>query len=360
MSRRLLAVNVVLASVSLLCAGFIVKQLTGSRAPAVSRARPPAATPAAPTPNADSPRLPAQAYSVIATRNLFSPTRTEMPGAGLAGGPPINIVKPNLHGVVLRDGAPIAYLEDPLTKRIAGYRIGDQIAGGTVQTISADAVLIALASGCAAPRPKPAVPVTAPPPAALTPPPPTPEPLPPLPPTSVGPRALMPVQPAVEPPPTPPTPLPPTAPPVPPAQRGRFVVLNFDNADVETVIQAASEIIGFNYVLSPDVRGKVTVQTSGRIAQEEVFGVLLAILEVHGFTAVKAGNLYKILRIEGARERAVPTIVGPVSARRRPSHRPRRPRPPQHPGYRRPRPRASPAPRRSARRWSFPSAARTR
>jgi len=99
---------------------------------------------------------------------------------------------------------------------------------------------------------------------------------------------------------------------VPPAQRGRFVVLNFDNADVETVIQAASEIIGFNYVLAPDVRGKVTVQTSGRIAQEEVFGVLLAILEVHGFTAVKAGNLYKILRIEGARERAVPTIVGPA------------------------------------------------
>jgi len=89
-------------------------------------------------------------------------------------------------------------------------------------------------------------------------------------------------------------------------------VLNFDNADIETVIHAASEIVGFNYVLAPDVRGKVTVQTSGKIAQEDVFGVLLAILEVHGFTAVKAGNLYKIVRIEGARERAVPTIVGPT------------------------------------------------
>jgi general secretion pathway protein D len=122
----------------------------------------------------------------------------------------------------------------------------------------------------------------------------------------------MPAQPAAETPPPQITPPPPTAPPVPPSQRGRFVVLNFDNADVETVIQAASEIIGFNYVLSPDVRGKVTVQTSGRIAQEEVFGVLLAILEVHGFTAVKSGNLYKIVRIEGARERAVPTIVGPT------------------------------------------------
>src|SRR5213079_2580983 len=132
----------------------------------------------------------------------------------------------------------------------------------------------------------------------------------------VGPRAEAPAPPPrVETPRLPPAP--PTAPEVPAAQRGRFVVLNFDNADVDTVIQAASEIIGFNYVLAPDVRGKVTVQTSGRIAQEEVFGVLLAILEVYGFTAVKAGNLYKIVRIEGARERAVPTIVGQTPDARR-------------------------------------------
>jgi general secretion pathway protein D len=179
-----------------------------------------------------------------------------------------------------------------------------------VRRFLASVVLLALASGCAAPRPRPPAQTPAPP-VAVTPPP-GPEPLPTLPPTSVGPRTVTPAQPAVEPKPPPPIPQPPTAPPVPPAQRGRFVVLNFDNADVETVIQAASEIIGFNYVLSPDVRGKVTVQTSGRIAQEEVFGVLLAILEVHGFTAVKSGNLYKIIRIEGARERAVPTIVGPT------------------------------------------------
>ena len=174
-------------------------------------------------------------------------------------------------------------------------------------------MVLALVSGCAAPRPKPPVTPLIPPPAAEAPPPPAPEQPPGLPSVmSVGPRTVPPAaapapEPAAPPPPAPP---PPTAPPVPPAQRGRFVVLNFDNADIETVIQAASEIIGFNYVLAPDVRGKVTVQTSGRIAQEEVFGVLLAILEVHGFTAVKAGNLYKILRIEGARERAVPTIVG--------------------------------------------------
>jgi general secretion pathway protein D len=135
---------------------------------------------------------------------------------------------------------------------------------------------------------------------------------------SVGPRT----EPVAEPPrvvqapaqppaPPPPAVAPPTAPSVPPAQRGRFIVLNFDNADIETVIHAASEIVGFNYVLGPGVSGKkVTVQTSGRIPQEDVFGVLLAILELHGVTAVRSGNLYKIVPIEGARERAVPTVVG--------------------------------------------------
>ena len=134
---------------------------------------------------------------------------------------------------------------------------------------------------------------------------------------SVGPRTDLPAE---EPrattitptlPPPPPPSAPPTAPPVPAGQQGRFIVLNFDNADIETVIHAASEIIGFNYVLGPGVSGKkVTVQTSGRIPQEDVFGVLLAILEVHGVTAVRSGNLYKIVPVEGARERAVPTIVG--------------------------------------------------
>jgi general secretion pathway protein D len=121
------------------------------------------------------------------------------------------------------------------------------------------------------------------------------------------------------PPPTPPaapapqvTPAPPTpAPPAPARPPGRLVVFNFDNADIEVVIHAASEVLGFNYVLEPEVKGKkVTVQTSGRIAQEDVFKVLLAILEVHGVTAIKSENLYKIVRLEGARERPVPTIVG--------------------------------------------------
>jgi|SRR2546428_9843051 len=146
MSRWLLAVNVLLVAVSLASAAFIVKQFVTSPPPSAPRSRPPASA-SAPPPASEEPRLPAQAYNVIATRNLFNPTRSESALTGVPGGQALNVVKPSLHGVVLRDGAPIAYLEDPLTKRIAGYRIGDPIAGGTVQTISADAVLISRPDG---------------------------------------------------------------------------------------------------------------------------------------------------------------------------------------------------------------------
>jgi hypothetical protein len=147
MPRRLLAINVVLAAVCVLCVALIVKQLASARPSPPTRTRPAAGAPAEPAPTGDA-KLPAQAYNVITARNLFSPTRSESTGPATQGGAPQALVaKPNLHGVVLREGSPIAYMEDPLTKRIAGYRVGDPIAGGTVQTISADAVVISRPDG---------------------------------------------------------------------------------------------------------------------------------------------------------------------------------------------------------------------
>src|SRR5881296_1165723 len=188
MSRRLLAINALLVVISLVSVGFIVKHLATSHTVSAPRSRP-AAGATAPGPTTGEPRPPAQAYNVIASRNLFNPTRSESAVAATPGGPALNVVKPNLHGVVLRDGAPIAYLEDPLTKRIAGYRIGDPIAGGTVQTISADAVVIARPEGTVDVRlrdpskPRPPAPAAAgPPPVPGQPPgagqPPAPSPLP--------------------------------------------------------------------------------------------------------------------------------------------------------------------------------------
>jgi general secretion pathway protein D len=91
----------------------------------------------------------------------------------------------------------------------------------------------------------------------------------------------------------------------------RTVVLNFDNADIEVVVQAAAEIVGFNYVFGPNVRGrKVTLQTVGKIPREDVLSFLLTVLDVNGLAAVKTDNVYRIITRDGAPQNAVRTVVG--------------------------------------------------
>lgn len=133
---------------------------------------------------------------------------------------------------------------------------------------------------------------------------PAPTPVPTSPTLSVGPVRPPEPAPAAQ-PPAPPQPPPSSAPAT------ANIVFNFDNADVEVVIQAAAEIVGFNYVLAPAVRGKkVTVQTIGRIAADDVFNVLLTILDVNGLAAVRSGNLYRIIAREGAPQAPVRIVVG--------------------------------------------------
>jgi hypothetical protein len=49
-----------------------------------------------------------------------------------------------LYGLILSDdaGLGLAYLEDPRTGRITGYRVGDSLANGRVERIERDRVLI--------------------------------------------------------------------------------------------------------------------------------------------------------------------------------------------------------------------------
>jgi hypothetical protein len=169
MSKLLLAANVLLVAASLGLGAYIVREAAVPlRKPLAAKPRAGAA-PSTPAP-AGATAEPARgaspsSYAVVASRNLFSPTRSEAPAA-----PPAAVAaramlpKPNLFGVVLGDGASVAYLEDPATKRVAGYRLGDAIAGGTVQTIGPDRVVLARPDGAVdirlhdPTRPRPAVP----------------------------------------------------------------------------------------------------------------------------------------------------------------------------------------------------------
>lgn len=88
----------------------------------------------------------------------------------------------------------------------------------------------------------------------------------------------------------------------------KYVGLNFDFADINVVIQTIAELIDLNYILSPGISGKVTIQTSGKIAVTDLFFVLEKILEVNNLTAVKSGNFYKIIPIGSVNKEAIETI----------------------------------------------------
>ena len=144
MPKKLLIINALLLVIAGGSAAYIARQFMAPLAmPLPTRSRP--ASPVT-APGEESPRNQAGAYASVAARNLFSPTRTETPPTPVTA-TVAPVAKPNLFGIVLRDGAPIAYLEDPATKRVAGYRVGDAMAGGTVQTISADSVVIVRPDG---------------------------------------------------------------------------------------------------------------------------------------------------------------------------------------------------------------------
>lgn len=163
MPRRLLMLNALLVVVAAACIAYIGWQLAGPGAnrPALAIRPAPASTPSR-MPSAAVPTPPGS-YGVIASRNLFSPARSDMPEVAGVASPLDQAQKPYLYGVVLWDGAPIAYLEDPATKRVSGYRIGDSVAGGTLKSIDADHVVLARPEGTIDVRlhdpskPKPAV-----------------------------------------------------------------------------------------------------------------------------------------------------------------------------------------------------------
>src|SRR5712692_3121199 len=138
-SRRLLAVNALLAALSVGFSIYIIGQMTSSPgAPVPARA---VTAAAAVDPSAGAPVQPSPGiYSMIGIRNLFSPTRLDTATAGTAVAPAG--VRLNLFGVVLAGDRSIAYLEDPVSKRVYGYRLGDSVAGGVIRAIEADRIVL--------------------------------------------------------------------------------------------------------------------------------------------------------------------------------------------------------------------------
>ena len=70
-----------------------------------------------------------------------SAVNTPTPGESGAGTPAASAV-PLLHGIILGEHGWIAYMEDPVTKVVGAYHVGDTVAGRTVETIEDTRVVL--------------------------------------------------------------------------------------------------------------------------------------------------------------------------------------------------------------------------
>lgn len=76
------------------------------------------------------------------------------------------------------------------------------------------------------------------------------------------------------------------------------VALNFDDADLYEVIRTFSEILEINYIVDPNIRGRVTIHVAGSLGKADILPVFYQILEANGLTAVREGKLYRIVKMK--------------------------------------------------------------
>jgi general secretion pathway protein D len=94
-----------------------------------------------------------------------------------------------------------------------------------------------------------------------------------------------------------------------PAKSEQFVSIDFNNVDINVFIKFMSELTATNFVVDQRVKGKVTIISPSKISLKEAYKVFESVLEVHGYTTVKAGDIVKIVPAPDARSKNIKTLL---------------------------------------------------
>lgn len=93
-------------------------------------------------------------------------------------------------------------------------------------------------------------------------------------------------------------------------QRG-MVTLNFDDADVFTIIQTVfGSILKVNYVVDPRIKGRVTFRAIAPVPFEKVLPLMEVILRLNGIGVVEENSLYRLVPISDISREPSPVNFG--------------------------------------------------
>jgi len=98
------------------------------------------------------------------------------------------------------------------------------------------------------------------------------------------------------------------------AQAQGAITPNYKDADLGQIIEAVSAVTGKNFIVDPRVKAQVTMLSSTPMSPNAFYEAFLSILQVHGFVAVPAGGVIKILPDANARQLPANDLPSRVSS----------------------------------------------
>ncbi|MER2552184.1 MAG: type II secretion system secretin GspD [Thauera sp.] len=91
---------------------------------------------------------------------------------------------------------------------------------------------------------------------------------------------------------------------------GEPVALNFQNAEIDSVIQAIGRISGRNFLIDPRVKGKINIITNTPVTPDLTYQILLSALRLQGYAAIEEAGVTKLVPEADAKLHGVPVVSG--------------------------------------------------
>jgi general secretion pathway protein D len=83
-----------------------------------------------------------------------------------------------------------------------------------------------------------------------------------------------------------------------------LITMNFQNVDIPVLAKFISDITGRNFVLDEGVRGKVSIISPTKVTPQQAYSIFQSVLQLKGFTTVRAGAVIKIVPARDVRQSA--------------------------------------------------------
>ncbi|NYH97252.1 type II secretion system secretin GspD [Cupriavidus plantarum] len=93
------------------------------------------------------------------------------------------------------------------------------------------------------------------------------------------------------------------------------VVLNFVNADLDSVVKAVGQATGKNFVIDPRVKGTVNLVTEQPVSRAQALETLGSVLRMQGYAMVESNGFTKVVPEADAKLQGSPTVIGGAAGR---------------------------------------------